>query len=138
MERAQSPLQIKSEAYTGRITKLYRYLLNVKKEKTMATQIYRSGSSIGANIAESRYAQSGPDFINKLSIALKEAGETEYWLGSIFQAGLIDKRGYDSMLSDNVELTKMLISSIKTMKKNWAGSSKTNHNYSLFTINYKL
>ena len=83
----------------------------------MATQIYRSGSSIGANIAESRYAQSGPDFVNKLSIALKEAGETEYWLGSLYKAGLIDQKGYESLLYDNTELTKMLISSIKTMKK---------------------
>ena len=117
MERAVSPLQVKSEAYSGRIVKLYRYLLDVKKEKVMANQIYRSGTSIGANIAESRYAQSSPDFINKLSIALKEAGETEYWLKSIYGAGLIDKNGYESMLSDNTELTKMLFSSIKTMKK---------------------
>jgi len=117
MERVVSPLQVKSEAYSGRIVKLYRYLLDVKKEKVMANQIYRSGTSIGANIAESRYAQSSPDFINKLSIALKEAGETEYWLKSIYGAGLIDKNGYESMLSDNTELTKMLFSSIKTMKK---------------------
>jgi len=83
----------------------------------MASQIYRSGTSIGANIAESRYAQSGADFISKLSIALKEAGETEYWLGSIFRAGLIDQKGYDSMLADNTAIMKMLVSSIKTMKK---------------------
>lgn len=117
MERVPSPLQIKSEEYTGRIIKLYRYLLSTKKEKTMDGQVYRSGTSIGANIAESRYAQSAPDFISKLSIALKEAGETEYWLGSLFKAGLIDQKGYESMLSDNTELTKMLVASIKTMKK---------------------
>lgn len=83
----------------------------------MASQVYRSGTSIGANIAESRYAQSTPDFISKLSIALKEAGETEYWLGILFKAGLIDQKGYESMLSDNTELTKMFVASIKTMKK---------------------
>ena len=116
MKRPFSPLQIKSEAYSGRIVKLYRYLLETKKERVMSTQIYRSGTSIGANIAESRFAQSSLDFISKLSIALKEAGETEYWLGSIYNAGLIDKRGYDSMVTDNNEITKMLVSSIKTMK----------------------
>jgi four helix bundle protein len=83
----------------------------------MATQIYRSGTSIGANIAESRFAQSEADFVNKLSIALKEAGETEYWLKSLFHAELIDAKGLESMLSDNNEITKMLVASIKTMKK---------------------
>ena len=83
----------------------------------MAKQIYRSGTSIGANIAESRYAQSGPDFISKLSIALKEAGETEYWLRCIYSSGLIDEKGYESMLSDNTEIMKMLTASINTMKK---------------------
>ena len=117
MDRPISPLQVKSEAFTGRIIKLYRYLQDTRKEQTMSRQVYRCGTSIGANIAESRYAQSGPDFVSKLSIALKEAGETEYWLGSLFQAGLIDQKGYESLLADNTELTKMLISSIKTMKK---------------------
>ncbi|MBQ9645740.1 MAG: hypothetical protein IJV24_05230 [Prevotella sp.] len=85
MKRAESPLQKKSEAYSGRIVKLYRYLLDVKKEKVMANQIYRS--------------------------------ETEYWLGSIYGAGLIDQLGYDSMKNDNTEIIKMLTSSINTMKK---------------------
>ena len=117
LEQKESPLQQKSEAYSNRIVKLYRYLLNSKKEKIMATQIYRSGTSIGANIAESRFAQSEADFVNKLSIALKEAGETEYWLKSLFHAELIDAKGLESMLSDNNEITKMLVASIKTMKK---------------------
>jgi four helix bundle protein len=117
MKRPESPLQIQSEAYAVRISRLYHYLLDEKKERTMSQQIYRSGTSIGANIAESRYAQSASDFISKLSIALKEAGETEYWLGSIYRSGLIDKKGYDSMMADNTCLVKMLITSIKTMKK---------------------
>ena len=110
-------MQVKSELYSARIVKLYHYLTNTKHEKTMALQIYRCGTSIGANIAESRYAQSGADFVSKLSIALKEASETKFWLKNLFAAGLIDKRGYESMLADNTELMKMLISSIKTMKK---------------------
>ena len=117
MKTKESPLQIKTEAYSGRITRLYHYLLNTKNEKIMASQIYRSGTSIGANVAESRFAQSEADFINKLSIALKEAGETEYWLKSLYNAGLIDTKGFDSMLIDNTEIAKILVASIKTMKK---------------------
>ena len=84
----------------------------------MAKQIYRSGTSIGANIAESTNAQSKADFISKLSIALKEANETEYWLSRLHQANYIDERGFASMKSDNDELIKMLVCSIKTVRNN--------------------
>lgn len=83
MERKESVLKNKSESFAKRIIKLYQYLMNVKHETVISKQIYRSGTSIGANIAESRYAQSEFDFISKLSIALKEAEETEYWLKSL-------------------------------------------------------
>ena len=63
-----------------RIINLYKYLVEEKKEYVMSKQVYRSGTSIGANIAESKTAQSEADFINKFSIALKEANETKYWL----------------------------------------------------------
>ncbi len=82
----------------------------------MATQIYRSGTSIGANIAEGQFAQSEADMITKYSIALKEAGETEYWLNNLFKTGRIDESGYTSMLNDNTELIKMLVASIKTLR----------------------
>ena len=91
-------------------------MLDTRKEKVVATQIYRSGTSIGANIAEGQFAQSEADMINKYSIALKEAGETEYWLNNLFMTGLIDENGYASMLNDNTELIKMLVASIKTLK----------------------
>lgn len=83
MERKESVLKNKSESFTKRIIKLYQYLMNVKHETVISKQIYRSGTSIGANIAESRFAQSELDFISKLSIALKKAEETEYWLKSL-------------------------------------------------------
>ena len=83
----------------------------------MSKQIYRSGTSIGANIAESRYAQSSADFISKLSIALKESGETEYWLKSLHGGGFLTEEEFSSIYNDNVEIGKMLTSSIKTMKK---------------------
>ena len=117
MERKKSILKIKSEAYAVRIINLHKYLRTDKHETIMSKQIYRSGTSIGANIAESTNAQSGFDFINKLSIALKEANETEYWLMNLYQGEYINKAGFESMMNDNEELTKMLVSSIKTMKQ---------------------
>ncbi len=82
----------------------------------MSKQIYRSGTSIGANIAESRYAQSPADFVSKLSITLKESGETEYWLKSLHGGGFLTEEEFSSIYNDNVEIGKMLTSSIKTMK----------------------
>ena len=117
MERKKSILKIKSEAYAVRIINLHKYLRTDKHETIMSKQIYRSGTSIGANIAESTNAQSGFDFINKLSIALKEANETEYWLKNLYQGEYINKAGFESMMNDNEELTKMLVRSIKTMKQ---------------------
>ena len=72
-----------------RIIKLYKYLCEEKKEFIMSKQVYRSGTSIGANIAESKTAQSDADFINKLSIALKEANETKYWLVLLHESGTL-------------------------------------------------
>ena len=117
MKRNESPLQVKSEAFTERIIKLYLYLTKKKHELIMSKQIYRSGTSIGANIAESRNAQSLADFINKLSIALKESDETEYWLKSLYSGGFLNNKEFESIHHDNIEITKMLTSSIKTIKQ---------------------
>ena len=106
----------KSEMFADRIVKLQKFV-GSQGENIMSKQIYRSGTSIGANIAESINAQSEADFINKLSIALKEANETEYWLARLHHAGYIDERGFVSMKKDNDELIKMLVQSIKTIKK---------------------
>ena len=83
MARKESILKKKTEAFASRIIKLYLFLVNQKKEMIMSKQIYRSGTSIGANVAESINAQSEADFISKLSIALKEANETDYWLKNL-------------------------------------------------------
>ena len=117
MKRKESPLQIKSEAFAGRIIKLHHFLTKNKSENVMSKQIYRSGTSIGANIAESKNAQSPADFISKLSIALKESDETEYWLNNLYQSGFINDKEFESLHNDNIEITKMLTSSIKTIKK---------------------
>jgi four helix bundle protein len=75
-----------SENFALRIIKMYNYLRKEKKEYTLSLQIYRSGTSIGANVSESKNAQSRADFISKLSIALKEAGETEFWLRLLYKS----------------------------------------------------
>ena len=80
-------------------------------------QILRSGTSIGANVVESRNAQSGRDFVSKLSIALKEADETAYWLKKLLAGNYITTTQYKSMSNDNEEIIKILTKIIKTMKQ---------------------
>jgi four helix bundle protein len=116
MPRKESVLRHKSELFADRIVRLYRYV-SEQKESVMSKQIYRCGTSIGANIAESTNAQSEADFINKLSIALKEANETEYWRDRLYNSGYINQKGYESMKHDCTEIIKMPVCSIKTIKK---------------------
>ena len=120
MPRKDSILKIKTEAFSVRIINLYKYLVE-KKETVISKQIYRSGTSIGANVAESINAQSSADFVSKLSIALKEANETEYWLKALYQGKFIDEKGFQSLFNDNEEIIKILVKSIKTIKKNSDG-----------------
>ena len=106
----------KSKAFALRIIKLFTYLKENKQEYILSRQILRSGTSIGANVRESKNAQSDVDFIHKLSIALKEADETAYWLELLFESDIIDKIEYDSLNNDLKEIIAMLTSTIKTMK----------------------
>lgn len=108
----------KSLAFAKRVAKCYRFLLDKKKESILSKQILRSGTSIGANIREELYAQSRKDFISKMNIALKEAGETDYWLEVIHSAKYLTETEYESMKNDNDELIKLLTSTIKTTKEN--------------------
>ena len=115
--RKENILLQKSEAFATRIIRLYQYLLIEKHETVISKQIYRSGTSIGANVAESEQAQSSHDFIYKLSISLKEANETRYWLNTLHSSNYINDIGFQSMIDDVEELIRILVSSIKTMKK---------------------
>ena len=101
-------LKPKSKKFALRIIKLYEYLQEQKKEFVMSKQILKSGTSIGANIMEGIYAQSRPDFGSKLSIALKEAGETEWWLELLEEAEYINKKEVQSMLVDCREIIRIL------------------------------
>lgn len=111
-----SILFTKSKAFALRIVRLYKYLRE-HKESVIAKQMLRAGTSIGANIAESRYAQSKSDFASKLQIALKEAAETEYWLELLRDAELVERGpAFDSICEDCTELIRMLTASVKTAK----------------------
>jgi len=94
-----------------------RKLLEQQKEYVIARQIMRSGTSIGANIREAEYAVSKADFIYKLSIALKEANETEYWLELLFHSKNIEGTLYNELRNDLKEILRLLISIIKSSKK---------------------
>lgn len=108
----------KSLVFGKRIAKCYRYLRDKKRETVMSKQLLRSGTSIGANVREGLYAQSRKDFISKLNIALKEAGETDYWLDVIHSAEYFTDDEFNSLKADNDELLKLLTSIIKTTKSN--------------------
>lgn len=111
-----SILKSKSKSFALRIIKMYNYLCDEKKEYVMSKQMLRSGTSIGANIAEAFYAQSEADFIAKLYISRKEAGETIYWIELLKESSYLGCDEADSMIKDCDELLKILTSSIKTMK----------------------
>jgi len=99
-----------------RIIKLYKYLVSDKKEFVMSKQIYRSGTSIGANVAESKTAQSDADFISKLSIALKEANETKYWLILLHESETINDDEFKSIENDVNTIIGTLVIIIKKKK----------------------
>jgi four helix bundle protein len=110
-------LQEKADAFAQRIVRMYQYLTIQKNEHIMSKQVFRSGTSIGANIAESKNAQSSQDYINKLNIALKEADETIYWIKNLYNGGYINEKEYQSIGQDAEELTKLLVSSVKKVKQ---------------------
>ena len=107
----------KSLEFGKRIAKCYHFLKDKKKEIVMSKQLLRCGTSIGANVREGLYAQSRKDFISKLSIALKEAGETDYWLDIIHSAEYFTDDEYQSLKNDNDELIKLLTSIIKSTRE---------------------
>jgi len=117
LEKSENVVVKKTEAFADRIVKMCRYLS--KKDRNnpeMLKQIVRSGTSVGANTAESQYAQSRADFLTKLTIALKEANETKFWLSRLYAAEHLSEAEYNSIISDNIEIIKLLTSITKTVK----------------------
>ena len=105
-----------SKKFALRIVKLYAYLHDERKEHVISKQIYRCGTSIGANLAEGQFAQSDADYINKLSIALKEAAETAYWLELLHESEMISTKQYESLQNDVKTITGTLVNIVNKMK----------------------
>ena len=110
-------IEKKSFDFAVRIVNLYKYLIDSKKEYVMAKQLLRSGTSIGANIAEAEQAQSRADFISKMNIALKETVETKYWIELMRETEFLSDTEFESIIPDCDELNKMLSSIILSSKK---------------------
>ena len=109
-------IQEKSFHFAVRIVNLCKYLQAEQKEYTLSKQLLRSGTSIGANVSESQQAQSRPDFVNKLNIALKEASETEYWLRLLFATDYLSADQFNSIFADCNEVKSLLVAIVKSSK----------------------
>lgn len=106
----------KSIAFAIRVVRLYKYLLEIKKEYVLSKQLLRSGAAIGALIKEAEHAESKKDFIHKMNIALKEANETLYWLLLLKETDFITIKEYNAINKDATELVKILVKIVKTSK----------------------
>ncbi len=117
--REGSILHIKSYAFAVRITRMFLHFAgNDWKLQAIYKQVLRSGTSVSANVHESEFAQSPSDFSFKLHIALKEANETMNWLNLLHDTEQLSDKEFDSMATDCSELIALLVSSIKTVKRN--------------------
>ncbi len=114
--KRENIIREKSYAFALRVVKLYSFLCKEKQEYILAKQILRSGTSIGALVRECEHAESKADFIHKLSIALKEANETEYWLNILKDTNYITEPLYLSLNKDLEEILKLLTRIVKTSK----------------------
>lgn len=110
-------IQVKSFAFAVRVVNLYKHLCSDKKEFVLSKQLLRSGTAIGALVREAEQAESKPDFVHKMAIALKEANETEYWILLLRETGYLNPNEAESIINDNKELLKMLTSIIKSTKE---------------------
>ena len=107
----------KSFNFAVRIVKLNQYLVKRKREFVLSKQILRSGTAVGALVRESEQAESTADFIHKLSIALKEANETDYWLDLLYKTDYLEEKQHQSLKNDSAELLRLLTAIIKTSKR---------------------
>lgn len=109
-------IENKSFQFAIRIVRLYKFLCEEKKEYILSKQLLRAGTSIGANVTESQQAQSKPDFVSKISIALKEASETKYWIKLLGATEYLSENQTKAILDDCVEIEKILVTILKSAK----------------------
>ena len=110
-------IEKKSFDFAIRIVNLYKYLCKNKKEYVLSKQVLRSGTSIGANVSEAQQAQSKADFISKISIALKEATETNYWLRLLNATEYLSQSEINSILDDCIAIEKILTAILRSSKE---------------------
>lgn len=117
MNSNENTAKYKSKRFAIEIVYLYKNLTDSKDEHVMSKQLLRSGTSIGANLAESECAISEKDFLNKIYIALKECNETLYWLDLLNETGYLDHVQYNTVFESCSELKRMLSATTKTLKE---------------------
>lgn len=113
----ENNIQNKTFCFAIRIVKLCKLLRHERKEYTLSNQLLRSGTSIGANVAEAQHAQSRADFLSKLNIALKETSETKYWIRLLEATDYLSKAEFESVIADCIEIEKILVASVKSIKE---------------------
>ena len=106
----------KAERFAIRIVKCSRYIRDKQREYSLADQLLRSGTSIGANLSEAEFAQSKADFITKLSISLKEAAETKFWLKLLHETDLLEDKMFYSMYTDVKDIISLLVTILRKLK----------------------
>ena len=113
-ETSDNLIAVKSKAFALRCINAYQYLTTEKKEYVLSKQLLRSGTSIGVNVKKGLRGQTKPDFASKMSIALKEASETEYWIELLSDSNLLSNKESKSLLNDCIELIKILTTIVKS------------------------
>jgi four helix bundle protein len=107
-------IQAKNYAFAIRIVKLYKFLVEDKKERVLSKQLLRSGTSVGAMVEEAIGAESDADFRHKLKVAYKECRETNYWIRLLKDTEYLNEKQAESILLDNIEMIKILTKILKT------------------------
>ena len=127
--KASANIQDLSYDFSCRIIRLFQYLTEdaAYKEYVMSKQVYRSGTSIGANVREAQHAQSDADFLSKFSIAYKEADETDYWLKLLHDNGYLNDEPFNSLNNDNNRLLRLLTAITKSTRQKMEDGKKKNH-----------
>jgi four helix bundle protein len=116
--KQENAVKDKSFDFAVRVVNAYKYLAAKKQEFVLSKQLLRSGTAIGALVREAEQGESKADFIHKMSLALKEANETDYWLELLHKTDYFNEKEYQTLKADAVELIKLLVSIIKSSKKN--------------------
>ena len=124
-----NPIEKRAYQFALRIVNAYKYLTRQQSEFVLSKQMLRSGTSIGAMMREAKFAQSRADFVNKTSIALKEANETLYWIELLHDSEYIDSKTFESIHNEANEITSILASIVKTTKENSEKYDNTESNF---------